>query len=85
MQSPVHSDLNREEVLSPSGWLSDRVIEAAQLFILQQFPHISGLQNRCCTVAILANLERRSVMTLIVRKAVWNSDLYHSCSFTCYR
>ena len=36
---------NREEVLSPSGWLSDKVIEAAQLLILQQFPHISGLQN----------------------------------------
>ena len=36
---------NREEVLSPSGWLSDKVVEAAQLLILQQFPHISGLQN----------------------------------------
>ena len=36
---------NREEVTSPFGWLSDNVIEAAQLLILQQFPHMSGLQT----------------------------------------
>ena len=32
-------------MLLPSGWLSDRVIAAAQLLILQQFPHTSGLQS----------------------------------------
>ena len=37
--------VNREEVLSPSGWLSDSVIAAAQLIILQEFSHLSGLQN----------------------------------------
>ena len=36
---------NKEEVLSPSGWLSDSVIAAAQLLILQEFPHSSGLQD----------------------------------------
>ena len=34
--------VNREEVLSASGWLSDAVIESAQLLILQQFPCIAG-------------------------------------------
>ena len=37
--------VNREEVLSPSGWLSDSVIAAAQLIILQEFSQLSGLQN----------------------------------------
>lgn len=36
---------NGEEVLSPSGWLSDSVIAASQLLILQQFPCMSGLQS----------------------------------------
>ena len=35
---------DREDVLSPSGWLSDKVIHSAQLLMLQQFPHILGLQ-----------------------------------------
>ena len=37
--------LTLEEVLSPSGWLSDSVIATAQLLILQEFPHLSGLQD----------------------------------------
>ena len=37
--------VNKEEVLSPSGWLSVSVIAAAQLIILQEFPQLSGLQN----------------------------------------
>ena len=35
--------VNSEEVHSPTGWLSDSVIAAAQLFIQQQFPSLSGL------------------------------------------
>ena len=31
-------------MLSDSGWLSDVGVEAAQLLILQQFPHTAGLQ-----------------------------------------
>ena len=38
------SDGERETIESPSGWLNDNVISAAQLLILQQFPHMSGLQ-----------------------------------------
>ena len=35
----------KQEILSPDGWLSDTVIGAAQLLILQEFPHIAGLQD----------------------------------------
>ena len=35
--------VNREEVLSASGWLSEAVIESAQLLILQQFPHMAPI------------------------------------------
>ena len=44
------SDLNldendRENVLSPTGWLSDKVINAAQKILSKQFPDIFGLQD----------------------------------------
>ena len=40
----LHED-KRQEILSPDGWLSDTVIGAAQLLILQEFPHIACLQD----------------------------------------
>ena len=40
----LHAD-KKQEILSPDGWLSDTVIKAAQLLILQEFPHIAGLQD----------------------------------------
>ena len=40
----LHVD-KKQEILSPDGWLSDTVIKAAQLLILQEFPHIAGLQD----------------------------------------
>ena len=33
------------EIVSPDGWLSDAVISADQLLILQEFPNIAGLQD----------------------------------------
>ena len=39
--------LNREDeklVTSPTGWLSDKIIEAAQMLVLQEFPTMGGLQ-----------------------------------------
>ena len=38
----THDD--RELVLSHSGWLTDKIITAAQMLILQHFPKVSGLQ-----------------------------------------
>ena len=40
----LHVD-KKQEILSPDGWLSDTIIRAAQLLILQKFPHIAGLQD----------------------------------------
>ena len=63
---------NREEVLSPSGWLSDRVIEAAQLLILQQFPHISGLQNPILQQTLTFQVHRGEFVQVInVRNNHW--------------
>ena len=42
---PLTLSVDKEEVLSPSGWLSDTVIEVAQRLILQEFPVISSLQD----------------------------------------
>ena len=38
----THSD--REVVLSPTGWLTDEIICAAQMLLLQFFPNMAGLQ-----------------------------------------
>ena len=38
----THDD--RKMVVSPTGWLTDNVITAAQMLILQHFPSMSGLQ-----------------------------------------
>ena len=40
----LHLD-KKQEILSPDGWLSDAVIKAAQLLILQEFTHIASLQD----------------------------------------
>ena len=40
----LHVD-KKQEILSPDGWLSDTVIKAAQLLILQKFPQVAGLQD----------------------------------------
>ena len=40
----LHVD-KKQEILSPDGWLSDTIIRAAQLLILQEFPHIASLQD----------------------------------------
>ena len=38
----THED--RELVITPTGWLTDKIIMAAQLLILQHFPTMAGLQ-----------------------------------------
>ena len=36
---------DRECILSPTGWLTDDVINAVQIMLSEQFPSISGLQD----------------------------------------
>ena len=38
----THDD--REVILSPTGWLTDKIICAAQMILLQFFPKVAGLQ-----------------------------------------
>ena len=35
---------DREVILSPTGWLTDKIICAAQMILLQSFPKVAGLQ-----------------------------------------
>jgi hypothetical protein len=42
MQYLTNND--KELILSPSGWLNDSIISAAQKLMLQHFPLMSGLQ-----------------------------------------
>ena len=38
------SHKDRELVITPTGWLTDKIITAAQMLILQHFPSMAGLQ-----------------------------------------
>ena len=38
------TNADKEIILSPSGWLNDSIISAAQKLMLQHFPHMPGLQ-----------------------------------------
>ena len=42
LYSLTNSD--REKIKNPNGWLTDSVITASQLLLLQHFPHMHGLQ-----------------------------------------
>ena len=46
VHNAVYSNSDKEIILSPSGWLNDSIISAAQklMLILQHFPLMSGLQ-----------------------------------------
>ena len=39
---------DRDILLSPAGWLTDILIDAAQMLLRQAFPALSGLQSVCC-------------------------------------
>ena len=39
---------DRDILLSPAGWLTDNLIDAAQMLLRQAFPALSGLQSVCC-------------------------------------
>ena len=56
---------DREEVLSPSGWLTDKVIHSAQLLMLQQFPHILGLQPPVLQQTLAFQLHRGEFVQII--------------------
>lgn len=38
---------DRDCILSPTGWLTDTIINAVQIMLKKQFPHINGLQDTC--------------------------------------
>ena len=40
----VSNDSDQEIVLSRRGWLTDKIIHAAQILLLQLFPDMAGLQ-----------------------------------------
>ena len=60
----LHIDKKRE-VLSPDGWLSDTVIRAAQLLILQEFPNIAGLQDPAVHRSLCFQILRGEFMQII--------------------
>ena len=62
----------REMIQSSDGWLDDGIISAAQLLMLQQFPHVSGLQPPTLAQAMAFQVHRRKfVQILCVRNSHW--------------
>ena len=72
---------NKEEVLSCSSWLSDSVILAAQLLILQEFPHMSGLQHTVLQENMSFQVHRDEFVQIInVRNSHWCTVSNIGCS-----
>ena len=61
-------ETDREIVLSPTGWLNDRIINAAQTLLKNQFPELSGFQD----------VGLGQVMNITI--PVWR--IYTNCTFT---
>ena len=41
-----HTDL---EILEGSGWLNDKIVDAAQSLLKKKYPHVSGTHENCLT------------------------------------
>ena len=61
----LHAD-KKEEILSPDGWLSDTVIGAAQLLIMQKFPRIAGLQDPAVHKTLSFQILRGEFVQIII-------------------
>ena len=55
----------RETIESPFGWLNDNVISAAQMLLLQQFPHMSGLQPPTLAQAMAFQVHRGEFVQIL--------------------
>ena len=59
-------------VKSPTGWLNDNIISAAQMLMLQQFPNMSGLEPPTLAQAMAFQVHRGDfVQILNVRNCHW--------------
>lgn len=48
---------DRDILLSVTGWLTDTIIDAAQILLAQQFPNISGLQSVALGLTMAFNIQ----------------------------
>ena len=74
IKGPLYS-LNcgdRDMILSPTGWFNDSIITAAQSLMLQDFPHMSGLQPSTLQETLSFDVPRSEfVQILHVRNSHW--------------
>ena len=74
IKGPLYS-LNcsdRDIILSPTGWFNDSIITAAQSLMLQDFPHMSGLQPSTLQETLSFDVPRSEfVQILHVRNSHW--------------
>ena len=71
--------INRDEVLSTSGWPSDAVVEAAQSLILQQLPHMAGLQAPILQQAQAFQVHRKEFVQIIYVRDTMSLVQYFQC------
>ena len=74
IQNPVCllHESDHQLITSPSGWLNDKIIQASQQLLAQQFPHTQGLQPP--TLEQINGFEAHSghfVQVLNVRRSHW--------------
>ena len=77
---------DRKLVLSPSGWLTDKIICAAQMLLLQFFPNMAGLQPPVLQEVFAFQVHTGEFVQIInVRKKHWCVVSTVGCESGCVR
>ena len=56
---------DRDILLSPTGWLSDTIVNAAQQLLKQQFPELCGLQSVVLGLLLSFDIQRGEFLQII--------------------
>ena len=58
-------DSDKEILLNSTGWLTDAIVDAAQMLLRQQYPSLPGLQNVCCGLVMSYDIQEGEFLHII--------------------
>ena len=62
---------DKQSLLDPVGWMTDTIINAAQILIKQQFPHIQSLQDVALGQAMSFHVQMGEFLQIIYYNNHW--------------
>lgn len=86
LQNLLYTLTHREQetIQSPSGWLNDSIIAAAQMLMLQHFPNMSGLQPLTLGQSMAFQVHRTSeILTGVLFPMLVVMMVWSMCTTAC--